>query len=259
MRFWRNVAHVIDEADVIIEVVDARMPFLARNEKLDEMLTNSRKVHLLAFNKSDLISPDFIENIKSDFLDFDDRIFFVSAKEGQGIPRLRVKLKILAKKMKFDKLRVGFVGYPNVGKSAIINALVRRSKTQVSKKAGTTRGVHWVSYANIKILDSPGVIPNYEWDDVKLGIVGAKDPSKIKDIERVALALIDLFMDGDFKALCRNYDLDYEKVKDMANWEVLEEIGKVKKLFLKGGLPDEKRASYMIVKDWQTGKLNLIG
>ncbi len=259
MRFWRNVAHVVDESDVILEIVDARMPFLARNDKLAEMIKKSGKEHLIVFNKSDLVSDSFKKNIENDFKGFKGGVFFVSAKRGNGMPKLRVYLKILAKKFGFERLRVGFVGYPNVGKSALINALARRAKTKVGTKAGTTRGVHWVSYSSLKILDSPGVIPNDEWDEVKLGILGAKNPDKIKDIEKVALAIVDLFIKGNLQALCKVYRLDFIKIKEMADWEIIEAIAESKNLLLKGGISDEKRASYMIVKDWQSGKLNLTG
>lgn len=254
MRFWRNVAHLIEEADVIVEIVDARMPFLARNLKLIDMINKAGKKHLLVFNKSDLISSKFKQGI---LRDFGEEIFFASAKEGNGMARFRTYLKILARKSDFEKLRVGFVGYPNVGKSAIINALVRRSKTKVAGKAGTTRGVHWVSFSNIKILDSPGVIPNHEWDEVKLGIVGAKDANKIKDPERVALAIIDLFMKGDFSNIAKTYQLKEEDFNDKKDYEILEAIGKKKNLLSKGGIVDEKRTCMMLIKDWQSGKLNL--
>lgn len=257
MRFWRNVANVVDEADVIVEVVDARMPFLARNKRLVEMLGKAGKEHIIVFNKSDLVSKGFQESILRNYKG--NEAFFVSAKVGTGLPRLRLRLRILSKKSKFERLRVGFVGYPNVGKSAVINALVRRAKTMVSAKAGTTRGVHWVSFSNFKILDSPGVIPNDEWDEVKLGIVGAKDPIKIKDLEKVALAIIDIFIEGDLTLFAKTYKIDIKDIEGKENWEILEEMAKAKKLLVKGGLADEKRAALMIVRDWQSGKLNLIG
>ncbi|NCN99362.1 GTPase [Candidatus Pacearchaeota archaeon CG10_big_fil_rev_8_21_14_0_10_35_219] len=252
MRFWRNVAHVIQEADVVIEVVDARMPKMARNVEAEKLIQRSGKELIIAFNKSDLVSDSFKRKIANRLK---VRHYFVSALKGEGIPRLRTDLQKMSKKSEFPRLRVGFIGYPNMGKSAVINALSRRAKAKVAKKSGTTRGIQWISTSNLKILDSPGVIPNDEWDEIKLGLIGAKDMQKLKDVEKVALAIIDKFISGNLRALEDFYKLDDMRGKE--NWEIFEEIGRAKKLLRKKGEIDDKRTSFRIVQDWQYGKLKL--
>jgi len=173
MGYWPAVMQTIKNADVVIFVLDARMPEISRNKDLEQKLNGSRK-EVLVFNKIDLISPTNLRKLQRE----NKGCFFVSSQNRKGISQLRLKLQMLTKSLKVENLEVGMVGYPNVGKSALTNVLTRAAKAKVSSKAGTTTGLQWIGGTKIKILDSPGAIP-FDDDEVKLGILGAKNPEKL--------------------------------------------------------------------------------
>lgn len=247
MGHWTAAMKAIKDADIVLFILDARMPLVSRNKDLESKLEDSGKEFLLVFNKTDLISKEALSKLKKD----NPKAFFTSDKP-KDVSKLRLALQIKAKKRKV-KLEVGIVGYPNVGKSALTNTLSRASKTKVSSRAGTTVEIQWASSNAFKIIDSPGVIP-YEDDEVKLGILGAKNPEKLKEPESVATTIIKLIIDHNPKKLEDFYKF---KIENKDEYEILLQIGKAKNLLKKGGLVEEHRTAMMIIKDWQTGKLRI--
>jgi nuclear GTP-binding protein len=250
MGFWPVVKKVIKDASVVLIVLDARMIELSDNVEVNRMLKYHKKDFIYVINKIDLISKGYLAKLKKENKDW----VFVSGKDGDGISGLRKRLQILAKKYKNTNFAVGIVGYPNVGKSAIINALSRRAKAKVSGVAGTTRGIQFVNASKIKILDSPGVIP-FEDNEIKLGILGAKNPEKIRKRYRLVLEILRIFLSKDQGAL-----EDFYKIKVLEDFDedqIIEEIGKAKGFLRKGGLVDEERTLLHIIKDWQSGRLRL--
>ena len=144
-----------------------------------------------------------------------------------------------------------FVGYPNVGKSSVINALVKRARTKVSSIAGTTKGVQWVSTPSFKILDSPGVIPFDERDEALIAFLGAKNPEKLKQPERAAIRFIGLLKKQYPKLLENFYGIPEEKDEN----DIFMDIGKKKHFLVKGGEIDMRRTALGIIRDWQLGKI----
>lgn len=246
MGFWQRVLNVIKQADVIIFVLDARMPELSRNTEIEKHIEEAGKKCLYVFNKIDLVSRNALEKLRKKH----KNAFFTKVKGKPNVGRLRTALQIEAKRAD-EKVSVGIVGYPNVGKSAITNALLRSGKTKVASFAGTTTGTQWATGKKFKMIDSPGVIP-FEDDEVKLGILGAKNPEKLKHPEIVAMEIIKLFLDLDKKKLESHYGVN---ITETDEYEILLQIGKEKKLLQKGGVTDERRTSYMMIREWQTGKL----
>jgi len=249
MNFWQSVSELIRNADVIIEVIDSRMPEIATNKDVEKLVEKNKKQLIKVFNKTDLLSEGALKRLKKEY-----KGFFVSVKDNQGVSELRNKLKMISKKKKDEDLKVGFVGYPNAGKSSLINILTRRGKTKVSRKAGTTRGIQWINFSNIKIIDSPGVISNNEWNESRLAIINAKNANKLKNPEKVALGIIDMFLNKDPRGLEERYNIE---VKGKTLWEIMDSIGQSKKIFKKGGELDENRIYFLIINDWQKGRLKL--
>jgi len=247
MGHWPTVMRAIKDADVVIFILDARMPELSRNKDLEKKLADSKKEIFLVFNKIDLISETALTKLKKE----NPKAFFTSEKT-KDVRKLRLALQIKAKKENL-KLEIGIVGYPNVGKSAITNALSRSAKAKVSSKAGTTVGLQWASSEQFKIIDSPGVIP-FEDDEVKLGILGAKNPEKLKNPELVATEIIKLVSASNPKALEDFYTF---KIQGSDEYEILLQIGQAKGLLKKGGIVDENRTCLKIIHDWQIGKLRI--
>jgi len=251
MNYWAIVKNIVRKADVVVMILDARMPALSRNEDLEAIVSNSKKKLFIVLNKVDLVSKEHYEFLKKRY----QYSFFVSGTKNIGISKLRTAILIDSKRRGIEKPKVGVVGYPNVGKSAIINALAHRSKAIMSSVAGTTRGVQIVKAGRLHVLDSPGVFP-YGDDEVKLGILSARSPDQIRNPELLATEIIKMFLASNWKALEDFYKIDVRE-DEPDGYEILLQIGQKRKFLLKGGITDETRTALQIIRDWQTGKLKI--
>jgi len=249
MGFWPVVKRVIKDSDIILVVLDARMPELSRNKALEGMMRRHRKKKIYVINKRDLVSEEHIRGLKKDY----PGAIFVSGSKNIGMSKLRETVLIAAKRLGLKDPMIGVVGYPNVGKSAIINALAKGARAKVSRLAGTTKGIQWIKAGSLRILDSPGVVP-FGDSEVKLGLLGAKNPEKIKNVHKIIFKLIGIFLERNRGALERRYNVDLTG-KDEE--ESLLEIGRKRGFLQKGGIVDERRTTLQIIRDWQSGTLGI--
>ncbi len=247
MGFWPVVIDVIKNTDIIVVVADARMPELSINEELLEKMRYYQREHILAFTKIDLLSQHQSKQLRSRY----PGAFFVSGIKNRGISYLKRGLQMIAKKLKIEEPRIGIVGYPNVGKSAIINALAHRRRAAVADISGTTRGVQWVKTGSLRILDTPGVIP-LEDSSVELTLIGAKGVEKLSHPEKIAVLILERMMFAEPEALKEYYRIN-ELPSDKEG--LMEEIARKRGFLRKGGLIDEHRTAVSIIRDWQHGKL----
>lgn len=240
MGFWHAVRGVFAEAGIIMFVLDARMPDLSMNREIKEKIEEFHKESIMVFNKVDLITHEQRQKLQQQF----PEALFVSGVKNRGMKELRTRLQILTKRLAMEgrSPKVGVVGYPNVGKSSIINALSRRARTATASYAGTTKGIQWVKTGTLKILDSPGVIP-FEDKEKKLGILGAKNPEKLKNPEKVAMEIIKY-------AKAANISADEQ-------YNILEEYGRKGGMLKKGGVVDMTKAALTMIREWNRGKLKL--
>ena len=247
MGYWPVVKKVVKDSDIILLIGDARLPEISQNKELEEMVSKYGKKLVLAFTKIDLVSEKYLDFIKEKYKD--KEALFVSGTQNIGIAKLKEVLIITGKRMGIKEPKIGVVGYPNVGKSAVINALAKRASAKVASYAGTTRGIQWIRAGSLLVLDSPGVVP-FEDNEAILGVLGAKNPEKLRNVEKVGLEIVKMFFNYDKRILEELYEI---KIEDPDN--ALEEIGRKKGLLLKGGIADEKRAAMQILRDWQKGRL----
>ena len=249
MGFWFIVEQVIREADITLFVLDARMPELSRNRQLEEIAARREKPLVMVFTKADLVSEHGIEVLREQY----PEAFFVSGTKNIGLKALKTRLLIMGKRLGTDVPKIGVVGYPNVGKSAIINALAHRARARVSPKAGTTRGVQFVRAGSLKILDSPGVIP-FEDKEERLGMIAAKNAEKLKNPEKVAIQIVELLL-KEHRAVLEKYCGG--KLESEEPYDILLQIGKKRGFLKKGGNVDEMKVAITFVRDWQTGKIKI--
>ena len=230
MAHWNLVNKVIFESDILIMVLDARHPELSRNHEIEKKILKQNKKIIYVLNKSDLAKHIF----------FDKKLSInVSAKHHKGTMKL---LRILSRISKGEKVVVGVLGYPNTGKSSVINALKGKSSAGVSSISGYTKAIQAVRVTkNIKLLDTPGVFPKKKHDEIVHALIGAKDVQKMKDPELVALELIDLLPEIKEKYSVEGDDCE----------EVLEKISEKLNFLGKGGKPDTIRAAKKIIFDIQ--------
>jgi len=242
---------IIKESDILLEVLDARFVQETRNEELEEKIKRDRKLLIYVLNKSDLV-----RNLKSE-LSNSDLFVRISCKKRENIKRLRDMIKSLSKKIQKDtRVVIGVLGYPNTGKSSLINLLIGKSSAGTGADAGFTKGIQKLKLGNdVVLLDTPGVIPKKDYSTTekekiaKQAIVGGRSYSQVKDPELVIMGLMREYPD----ALKNHY-----KIKSDSNSEILvEELGRKKGFLKKGGEVNTDKTARFILKEWQTGQIKL--
>lgn len=270
--YWDLIKRIITESDLVLEILDARLVELSRNEEVERLVKEIDRPLIFVINKTDLVSKESLKRQVEELRKFGE-VVFISTKQ-KNTPLLLYAIRKVFKKYGKREISerekyapkpeyreakadivVGVLGYPNVGKSSIINALAHRKKVKVGKKAGTTHGIHWVRINNeIKLIDSPGVIPLAKEDEIRYGLIGARDTETMKDPELVAYSVVKLFLKSNKKALEDFYGME---IKNDEVYDIICELASKKGHLLKGGELDENRTCAMIVRDWQQGRLRL--
>ena len=272
--YWEVVERIIHESDLVLEVLDARLVEFSRNEQVEELIKAEGRPLIFVINKTDLVSREKLQEQVRKLKKIGGVVFISTKKKGESKVLLYAIKKAFKKygkreveerdkfapKIRFREAKAGIVvgvlGYPNVGKSSIINSLAYKKKVKVSKKSGTTHGIHWINITgDIKLIDSPGVIPLKKEDEIRYGLIGAKDTEALKNPEIVAHAVIKLFLKEDKKTFEEFYKIELGDEKDVE--EIVNKIAKKKSYLLKGGRFDEHRTFMEIVRDWQQGRLRL--
>ena len=244
--FWTIAKNIVRNADVVLEVLDARFPNITRISRLEELAKN--KV-ILIINKADIISDKTMEKIKNEYNH--TNYVLISATTSRNIGKLIMMIKMLANK---KKVKVAVIGYPNTGKSTLINRLSKGGKAGTSSESGFTKGMQIISgKGDIMLIDTPGIVPFESRDEVRLGLVSGISPSKLENPDLVAIELICMFQKNNPSEFKGYYGVDMDK----DSYEILLDIGKNKNMLLKKGIIDERRAAISLLEDWHKGKIIL--
>jgi hypothetical protein len=248
---------IIQMSDIILEILDARFIKETRNPELEEMIKKQKKKIIYVFNKADLINIKKAN--KEEIASLDPKVF-VSCTTRKGIKELRNKIKITSYRIEnridkeFNKITVGVIGYPNTGKSSVINFLAGKSSAGVGADAGFTKSIQKIKLTSeIVLLDSPGVIPVKEYSSSDAFAksrntkVGARSYSQVKYPETVVADLMK-----EFPLLLENF----YKISSEGDSEIfMEKLARKKGFLNKGNKVDEDKTARLILKDWQSGKI----
>ncbi len=258
-KFPDVVAEIIKISDIILEVLDARFPQETRNLDIEEEIARLGKKIIYVLNKCDMadLPSKKLELKKMKLYPY----VLVSCTNRIGSTELRNKIKIEAKRVvmphdEMKRIQVGIIGYPNTGKSSLINLLSGKSSARVGATAGFTKGMQKIRLsADILILDTPGVIPAAEYSDSsqsalnKHAKVSARDYSKVRNPDLVVAELME-----DYQS---QIEAHYEIYTEGHVDNFIQELGKKKNMLSKGGVVDEDRTARIILRDWQEGKIKI--
>lgn len=249
--------------DLVIEVLDARIPISSRNPIIDELVGSKPRV--IALNKTDIASDKETKRWREYFANEGSTPVAINAQSGSGVSNLlklleRMENQLSEGKMRQKPLRMMIVGVPNVGKSSLINRLTGRKAAQIGNKPGVTKGKQWLRLKNgMELLDTPGILwPKFE--DNRVGIYLAfcgsiKD--EILDLPTLALELIKVLRRDYPNLLLARYKLD-DSCLEYEDIELLDEICRRRGYILPGKRIDYDRAGKAILDDFRSGKIGRI-
>ena len=246
--FKETLMEIVGRTDVILMVLDARFPLETRNEYIEDIVSRKKKYLIYVINKSDLAPKHYSDEMKRKLVRQTKRpVVFVSSTKRLGSRLLRNELSIAMKRLKKERLYIGIVGYPNVGKSSVINLLKGKAVAKTSWISGLTKGKQFVRINKTMMLyDTPGILDSD--DEVLLGLINAKDFDKIDDVYALAKKIFSVSKHNVLKL----YSVEYQDYDSL-----LENVAKKFNKKIKGGDLDTEFAARKIIKDWQRGKITL--
>ena len=250
--------------DLVIELVDARIPMSSRNPDIDELGKN--KARLILLNKSDLAEDKQNDAWATFFKEKGYSVVKVNSQKGGGIKSIHGVIQEACKeKIERDRkrgilnrpVRAMVVGIPNVGKSTFINALAGKACAKTGNKPGVTKGKQWIRLnKNVELLDTPGILwPKFEDQTVglRLAFVGSiKD--EILNTEELAAEMIQ-FMKKYYRGVLSE---KYAIIESDDSYQCLSDIAKSRHCLLKGNELDINKAAILLMDDFRNGRLGRI-
>lgn len=265
----RRITEDLKLVDVVAELLDARVPASSANPVLQSMIQSKPRVVLL--NKRDLADPACTARWIEEYAARGIKAVSLDCRTGKGVSAfysgirdvLQDKIAAWEKKSMVGRpIRVMVVGIPNVGKSSLINRLVKTGgRAEVQDRPGVTRQNHWFTVGNgFEVLDTPGVLwPKFEDPMVgeHLAFTGAvKD--EILDREGLAARLLELLMELYPNAVNTRYKTSFSREERLPGYEILEQIGRKRGMLISGGEIDTERAANAVLDEFRGGVLGRI-
>ena len=262
----RMMEENISLVDIVIELVDARIPYSSKNPDLDTIAKNKHRIVLL--NKCDLADDKATAIWQEYFENQGFRVIRINALKGSGFGEITDTARDLMKE-KIEKLKARgrinvpirsmIVGIPNVGKSTFINKYVGKVTAKTGDKPGVTRGKQWIKLKkDFELMDTPGILwPKFEDQQVglKLAFTGAINDD-ILDPENMAIAFIDHMVARDPDCIRKRYQIEFDSIEEPH--EILAKIAIARGFKKKGDEPDLERTGKIMMDEYRGGKLGKI-
>lgn len=264
--------------DLVIEILDARVPLSGRNPDVDQLAQGKQRMIILS--KADLADPELTAEYVNYFTEKKIEAIALDARTRKANTQIMKALsKITKEKKERDQkrgirnrpVRAMICGIPNVGKSTFINSLSGRSSAKTGNKPGVTKGKQWISFAGLELLDTPGILwPKFEDQNVgvRLALVGSiRD--EILDEEDLARRLLEILL-RRYPSLLRDRYFVSDDAKDAVEipeqseyndrelHEILVRIAAVRNLLKSGAEPDPVRAAHLLLDDFRSGRIGRI-
>lgn len=243
--------------DVVVEILDARIPFSGRNPNFDDIIKN--KPRLLVMNKADLADRRKTDMWIAWYREKGITVIPISCATGMGINKVlssardlvRERIERDAEKGRTRTLKLMMVGIPNVGKSSLINRLLGKASTKTGDRPGVTKGKQWLRIrGDAELLDTPGILPpKFEDQEIakRLAYTGAiRD--EIMNTELLAYSLCEYLRDEYPAEVCERYKIK-DNISALKGYELLELIGRRRGFVISGGEVDMERAANMVLDE----------
>ncbi len=274
----KQIAEDLKLVDIVIELLDARIPISSQNPEIAKIVNNKKKIIIL--NKCDLSD----ENINNQWIEYFKQknipVVLTDSNSGNGINKcikqvediMKEDLETLAKKGRVGrKIRAMILGIPNVGKSSFINRISKKTSAGVANKPGVTRMKQWIRINDkVELLDTPGVLwPKFESEEVGLNLAFTgtiKDD--VIDREEVAFYFIKWILDSKYRQnLCERYKIQENEIQEILEqpqddnsniYDIFMLIGKKRGAIMSGGKIDKQKTARIILDDFRNTRMGKI-
>ncbi|MEG2928433.1 MAG: ribosome biogenesis GTPase YlqF [Oscillospiraceae bacterium] len=266
MKTLRLMEKEIKNVDVVIVLLDARIPFSSKNPEIEEIIKNKNRIYIL--NKQDLADPEITKKWIAYFKEHETGAIALNSKTGKDFSGVKQKIeqelqellvRRQARGIEGTKIRAMLVGIPNVGKSTFINGISGTQRARVEDRPGVTRGKQWITFENFDLLDMPGCLwRKFDNQNIaaNLAFIGSiRD--QILDIETLAVSLIDQLKGTYPKMLMERYKLTQADL-ELENFDILCKIAQKRGMLLPGGVENTERAAIMLCDEFRGSKLGRI-
>ena len=259
------VSNNLKLVDVVIELLDARIPYSSKNPDIDRLVGDKPRIVLL--NKADLCKKEDLDMWISYYAKKGIKALTINSMTGVGVNKIGAECKALTKDMieKFEEkgrkargIRLMIVGVPNVGKSSLINKLSGRKSAQTGDRPGVTKGKQWVKIrGNMELLDTPGILwPKFDDQNVALNLAFTRAiKDEILDIETLGLRLIEKLSVIAPESLMERYKLD--EIHPMGI-DTMEAIGRKRGFIMGNKEIDYTRVATTVLNEFRDGKIGKI-
>jgi ribosome biogenesis GTPase A len=258
----------MSEIDVIIELLDARIPYSSKNPDIESII--SGKPRVTVFTKSTLANPSITKRWIAKYEKDGTKAVIIDSTTGQGIDALEAAVKETLKEkieryeskgMSGRKLKAMIVGIPNVGKSSLINRIAGSKKAKVEDRPGVTVAKQWVpTEIGFDLLDMPGVLwPKFEDERVgeNLALTGAiRD--RILDTEELAMILCTRLMETAKDDFLKRYKLTEEETDGLDGYDLFMLVGRKRGFLMSGGEINASRTADMLLDEFRGGIIGKI-
>lgn len=272
VKAQNDIKAVIKLIDIVVEVLDARIPLSSKNPIIDDLAKDKQKIVVL--NKKDLAddieTKKWIEYFQNNYT----TCIAVNSSNPQDIKLIVDTIILKGKEVYNDKIknlnfnynpiyRVLIAGIPNVGKSTIINKIANKNSVNVSNKPGVTKKNQWIRVnKNIDLLDTPGLLwPKLDDNNagIKLALTG-NIKKEILDLESIACYGIEMLLKTDkYKSMfLEKYKINDEDIDSLDSYDILELLGRRRGCLVSGGNVDMQKASNAFLEDLKSGKIGKI-
>ena len=264
----RIIKECLTQVDVVIELLDARIPYSSRNPETVKLVGTKPLITLLT--KASLADPEKSKLWVSYYNAHGSTAVLIDSQTGLGMNDFTKAVNtIMAEKleryknkgMEGRRLKAMIIGIPNVGKSSFINRLAGAKKAKVENRPGVTLTKQWITTdVGLDLMDTPGVLwPKFEDESVgqNLAITGAIRDA-ILDTEELAMSLCDKLMECAPREFTERYKMSEEEARELDCYELFELVGRKRGLLMSGGVVNHERCADMLLEEFRSAKIGRI-